>query len=164
MLLSVARVSKLFGVEGGVLLNLYTTFPDDFSTEEPLIVKIDSLAVPLFCDRFERRGKTGALVLFADIDSERRAQELVGKELFIEEEERDDDEFYFEDLIGFEVRIGRKRGEITDLYDHDLNPLFEVEIDGRRVLIPAVEEFIAHIDFEKRFVKMVLPEGLLDLD
>ena len=56
MLLSVARVSKLFGVEGGVLLNLYTTFPDDFSTEEPLFVKIDSLAVPLFCDRFERRG------------------------------------------------------------------------------------------------------------
>lgn len=164
MLLSVARVSKLFGVEGGVLLNLYTTFPDDFSTEEPLFVKIDSLVVPLFCDRFERRGKTGALVLFADIDSERRAQELVGKELFIEEEERDDDEFYFEDLIGFEVRIGRKRGEITDLYDHDFNPLFEVEIDGRRVLIPAVEEFIAHIDFEKRFVKMVLPEGLLDLD
>lgn len=164
MLLSVARVSKLFGVEGGVLLNLYTTFPDDFSTEEPLFVKIDSLAVPLFCDRFERRGKTGALVLFADIDSERRAQELVGKELFIEEEERDDDEFYFEDLIGFEVRIGRKRGEITDLYDHDFNPLFEVEIDGRWVLIPAVEEFIAHIDFEKRFVKMVLPEGLLDLD
>ena len=46
MLLSVARVSKLFGVEGGVLLNLYTTFPDDFSTEEPLFVKIDSLAEP----------------------------------------------------------------------------------------------------------------------
>ena len=40
---------------------------------EPLFVKIDSLAVPLFCDRFERRGKTNALATFADIDSARRA-------------------------------------------------------------------------------------------
>ena len=86
-------------------------------------------------------GERAALwFFFADFDSERRARELIGKELFIEEEEGADDEFYFEDLIGFEVRIGRKRGKITDLYDHDYNPLFEIEIDGRRVLVPAVEE------------------------
>ena len=62
------------------------------------------------------------------------------------------------------MRIGRKRGKITDLYDHDYNPLFEIEIDGRRVLVPAVEEVHCQIDFENGFVKMVLPEGLLDLD
>ena len=115
MLLSVARVSKLFGVEGGVLLNLYTTFPDDFSTEEPLFVKIDSLAVPLFCDRFERRGKTNALATFADIDSARRAEEFIGRELYLEHEDDENDEFYLEDLIGFRVRIGTLKGEITDI-------------------------------------------------
>ena len=114
MLLSVARVSKLFGVEGGVLLNLYTTFPDDFSTEEPLFVKIDSLAVPLFCDRFERRGKTNALATFADIDSARRAEEFIGRELYLEHEDDENDEFYLEDLIGFRVRIGTMKGEITN--------------------------------------------------
>ena len=130
MLLSVARVSKLFGVEGGVLLNLYTTFPDDFSTEEPLFVKIDSLAVPLFCDRFERRGKTNALATFADIDSARRAEEFIGRELYLEHEDDENDEFYLEDLIGFRVRIGTLKGEITDYYDSEANPLFEVEIGG----------------------------------
>ena len=131
MLLSVARVSKLFGVEGGVLLNLYTTFPDDFSTEEPLFVKIDSLAVPLFCDRFERRGKTNALATFADIDSARRAEEFIGRELYLEHEDDENDEFYLEDLIGFRVRIGTLKGEITDYYDSEANPLFEVEIGGK---------------------------------
>ena len=163
MLLSVARVSKLFGVEGGVLLNLYTTFPDDFSTEEPLFVKIDSLAVPLFCDRFERRGKTHALATFADIDSARRAEEFIGRELYLEHEDDENDEFYLEDLIGFRVRIGTLKGEITDYYDSEANPLFEVEIGGKRILVPAVEEFIAGIDFEGRTVKMVLPEGLIEL-
>lgn len=163
MLLSAARVSKLFGVEGGVLLNLYTTFPDDFSTEEPLFVKIDSLAVPLFCDRFERRGKTGAKVTFADFDSDRRAEELVGRELSLEREEEVSDEFFLEDLIGFSVKVGKTRGRITDFYDNEANPLFEIEVDGRPILIPAVEEFIAGIDFKARTIKMVLPEGLIDL-
>ena len=148
MLLSVARVSKLFGVEGGVLLNLYTTFPDDFSTEEPLFVKIDSLAVPLFCDRFERRGKTNALATFADIDSARRAEEFIGRELYLEHEDDENDEFYLEDLIGFRVRIGTLKGEITDYYDSEANPLFEVEIGGNRCVVPADGDCSAGSHFE----------------
>ena len=65
--------------------------------------------------------------------------------------------------IGFRVRIGTLKGEITDYYDSEANPLFEVEIGGKRILVPAVEEFIAGIDFESRTVKMVLPEGLIEL-
>ena len=34
----------------------------------------------------------------------------------------------------------------------------------RQVLVPAAEEFIAHIDFEERRIHLVLPEGLLDLE
>ena len=48
-------------------------------------------------------------------------------------------------------------------YDSEANPLFEVEIGGKRILVPAVEEFIAGIDVESRTVKMVLPEGLIEL-
>ena len=53
--------------------------------------------------------------------------------------------------------------QVTDYYDSDANPLFELEIGGRTVLVPAAEEFIAHIDFGGRTMKLVLPEGLLDL-
>ncbi|MEG1038273.1 MAG: 16S rRNA processing protein RimM, partial [Mucinivorans sp.] len=34
---------------------------------------------------------------------------------------------------------------------------------GRKVLVPAAEEFIVHIDFKGRTMKLVLPEGLIDL-
>lgn len=164
-MIAVGRIGRLFGTDGGVMVTLYTAFPDDFSNEEPLFVVIDELAVPLFCASFERRGQAGAVIHFDDIDTERRAEEfLIGREIFIEEvDEENDDEFYMEDLIGFKVSVGKLRGELTDYYDSEANPLFEVVIDGKEHLIPAQEEFIAHIDFDRRTIKFVLPDGLLDL-
>ena len=164
-MIAVGRIGRLFGTDGGVMITLYTAFPDDFSNEEPLFVVIDELAVPLFCASFERRGQAGAVVHFDDIDTERRAEEfLIGREIFIEEQAQDDDdEFYMEDLIGFKVSVGKLRGELTDYYDSEANPLFEIVIDGKEHLIPAQEEFIAHIDFDKRNIKFILPDGLLEL-
>ena len=211
------RINKLFGTDGGVMLSLYADFPADFDTDTPLLVTIDALEVPLWCERFERRGASGAVAAFADFDTERRAQELLGLEFRIRYDEEDDDEFYMEDLIGFAVTgfemrhggtenngnnsdnsgsngsgnsdgnndtcnddvssndnananngggtppAGQFAGWVADYYDSEANPLFELEIGGRRVLVPAAEEFIAHIDFEGRTMKMILPEGLIDL-
>lgn len=165
--INVARVGRLFGDinGGGLSLTLYTTFPEEFdTTQEPMFVEIDSLPVALYCDHFERRGVAGANVRFADFDTKRRAEELVGKELFIfEEEGDDDDEFYMEDLIGFAVEAGKLRGEVTDYYDSDMNPLFGIDFGQGERLIPAAEEFIVRIDFERRKIKMMLPEGLLEI-
>ena len=163
-MIAVGRIGRLFGTEGGVMITLYTTFPDDFQMKEPLFIRVDELAVPLFCSSFEHRGQSSAVAHFDDIDTERRAEEwLVGREIFIEEEESDDDEFYMEDLIGFKAIVGRQRGEVIDYYDSEANPLFEIAIGDKQHLIPAQEEFIAHIDFDKRAIKFVLPEGLLEL-
>ena len=168
MLLPVAKVTKLFGAErgGGVVLALYAEFPADFAPDGvPLFVRIDSLDVPLWCERFERRGATSALAGFADWDTARRAAELVGRELFVEAEDAaPDDEFYMEDLIGFAANVDGRRGEVTDYYDSEANPLLGVTIDGREYLVPAVGEFIAQIDFEGRRLRMTLPEGLLSLN
>lgn len=173
MLVPAGRINKPFGTEGGLMLSLYADFPEEFTPQQtPLFVEIDSLDVPLWCERFERRGISGAVATFADFDTERRAAELVGLEFRIESGERDDDEFYLEELIGFHVEGIETRheaeplhfeGRLTDYYDSEANPLFELETGGRRVLVPAVEEFIAHIDFEQRSVKLVLPEGMTDL-
>lgn len=163
-MIAVGRIGRLFGTEGGVMITLYTSFPDDFQMEEPLFIRVDELAVPLYCSSFERRGQSSAVVQFDDIDTERRAEEwLVGREIFVEEQEQDDDEFYMEDLIGFKASVGRQRGEVIDYYDSEANPLFEIRLGDKQHLIPAQEEFIAHIDFDKRTIKFVLPEGLLEL-
>lgn len=165
-MIPVARVGKLFGTAGGggLSLSLYDTFPADFDAQAaPLFVEIDSLPVPLWCDRFERRGMAGANAEFADFDTSRRAEELIGRVLYMADNGGADDEFYPEDLIGFTVEAGELRGTLTDYYDSDMNPLFGIDFgDGER-LVPAAEEFIAHIDFDGRHMKMILPEGIAEL-
>ena len=165
-MIAVGRIGRLFGTDGGVMISLFASFPDDFTIEEPLFVVIDGLAVPIFCSSFERRGQSGAVAHFDDIDTSRRAEDfLVGHEIFIEdgESEDDDDEFYMEDLIGFTAIVDKRKGTISDYYASEANPLFEITLDEKQHLIPAAEEFIAHIDFDGRTIKFVLPEGLLEL-
>lgn len=166
-MLKVARINKLFGTDGGLVLTLYTDFPDDFDTSTPLFVKVDALDVPLYVERIEYRGQTGAVVRFDDIDSPRRAEEFLGKELFLAQEaaSEQDEEFYMEDLIGFTVEADEIRGKITDYYDSEANPLIGIHFEGHNeeTLVPAVEEFFLHIDFERCHVKMQLPDGLLEL-
>ncbi len=156
------------------MITLYPSFPEDFDGDkEPLFAKVDGLNVPLYLEKFERRGRAGAVVAFADIDTERRATEFLNMELFAAERDEDmsgsvDDEFTMEDLVGYEVdaTIGDGiiyAGEITAFYD-SRNPLFEVTFEGgREVLIPAAEEFIGGIDFEGEKIVFILPEGLLEL-
>ena len=168
----VARINRLFGTDGSVMVTLYRDFPDDFTLDTPLMVEIDSLEVPLYCERMEYRGTNSAMVRFDDIDTPERASELLHRELYIHDADDDaDDEFRLEDLIGFGVEAVAGgsgevlRGSITDFYDSEANPLLGITFDGRddERLIPAAEEFIAGIDFDARQMKLVLPEGLLDI-
>ncbi len=165
MITIVGRVNKIFGTEGGVMVSLYTTFPDDFDKSQPFLFEIDGLTVPVYCDRLEKRGHSGATASFADFDSERRASELLGKEFSMEFEyvEDDSDEFFMEDLVGFTAIVDEREGTLSNYYDSDANPLFGVTIDGVEVLIPAAEEFIAGIDFKKAIIKIIPPEGLVEL-
>ena len=177
---AVAKIGKSFGTHGEVTINLYDTFPSDFTQEEPLFVYIDNLAVPLFFDHFERRGKSGGVVRVADFDTPYRATELIGKELYmgleeellgiepeVEEGEFDeDDELYLEDFVGFTASFEGTaiKGEIVDFEDDDWNPLFIIEIDGKEAMIPATDDFIVEYSPTKKAIHFDLPEGLLDLN
>lgn len=163
-MLAVGRVTKLFGVDGGLLINLYDVFPADFNFEEqPLFAKVDNLVVPLYFDHFERHGASGAFVRFADLDSTLRVNMIMGHELYVEEDESADDGFDPAELIGYRASVDGRIGVVSDFYDNDVNPLFEIELDGKRHLVPAVEEFIAGFNKRSRTIVMQLPEGLLDL-
>lgn len=160
----VAKISKLYGADGEAVINLMASFPDDFSLDQPLFMSVDSLMVPLYCEKFERRGRASAVVRFADLDTERRITEFMGADLHMPEaDEEPNDEFYMEDLVGFAVEVDGREGRLTNYIHSEANPLFEVVIDGRESLIPAAEEFIVSIDFDNQIIRFVVPEGLLDL-
>lgn len=168
---SVAKINRLFGTDGEVMVSLYDSFPEEFSSDSPLFARVDGLFVPLYGNKFERRGKAGAILSFDDIDTERRGGEFINMELFMPEDDElygvDDEEFTLDELIGFRAEIvvdnQRFEGEITDFIDSEFNPLFEVRIGDSEHLIPAVEEFILSINFEDESMVINPPSGLLNL-
>ena len=54
-------------------------------------------------------------------------------------------------------------GKIVSIDDYTENVLFEVEYNGRLLLIPAVDEFVCEIDEDNRKLYLNIPDGLLDL-
>ncbi len=170
----VGRITKLYGGHGELSIQLYDTFPADFTTSEPLFVEIDKLAVPLFCTSLSRKGTKRAVVVFEDIDTERRASELLGLEVQLpatrldaEEDERADGELYWEDLVGFRAELyeeGELRAEgVVEAYIDGRNPLFRLLVAEQEVWIPATEEFIRELDDEAQHIIFDLPEEFLSL-
>ncbi len=167
----VAEVIKTFGVNGELVLKLYNSFPEEIDLEEPVFIDIDGIPVPFYFKSFRFSGKSKAIIVFDDFESELLAEELLTKQLLIDDElleaEEDDEPSPF-DFIGYKVLLHSDNpemiGTVEDYYDYPNNPLFQVlTADDQEILLPVNEDFIVAIDEEQESLYVVLPEGFLDI-
>ena len=160
----IGRLGKVHGVKGEVTLQ----FDDDVFDRvdaDYLVLKIDGILVPFFIEEYRFRSDNVALMKFEDIDTQERARELTGCDVFFPRALADDEDDApsLAMLVGFELvdaASGKRVGHIAAIDDTTVNLLFELE-DG--TLIPASEELITDIDQESRIITIDIPEGLLEL-
>ena len=154
-MLPVAKIIKSNGTSGDVLIGLLDFELSDFSTLEPVYIYFDGLPVPFFLFLISPKGSTRAIVHLTDVDSLQDAEELVGREIFIDAEEDDDS---LEDFTGWTLYNGEHLvGVVEGLEDIPGNPCLIVE----DALIPLHEDLIISADPATRTLVMDLPEGLL---
>ena len=94
---------------------------------------------------------------------------MIGKSVYLPLDQLpklDEDQFYFHEIIGFEVidSLQGQIGTITGVNDRSSQVLLEVEYNYRQILIPLVDELIQQLDKQKKQLYLSIPEGLLDLD
>ena len=160
----IGRIGKTHGVKGEVTL----LFDDDIFDRvdaDYLILEVDGILVPFFMDEYRFRSDTVCLVKFLDIDTQQRAQELTGCDVYFPRKLADeaDDELSLAVLVGFTVTdadTGTVVGRIASIDDQTANILFCLD-DGR--LLPANGDLVEHIDTDQHTIAMHLPDGLLDL-
>ena len=160
----IGRLGKAHGVKGEVSLQ----FADDIFDRvdaDYLVLDVDGIFVPFFMEEYRFRSDTVALVKFCDVDTQQRASELTGCEVYFPHALACEDEemVSYAMLVGFTiVDAGTevKVGTIAAIDDATINMLFELE-DGR--LIPASDDLISNIDMKKGEIRMNIPEGLLEL-
>ncbi len=160
----IGRLGKSHGVKGEVSF----LFDDDIFDRvdaDYLVLDIDGILVPFFMEEYRFRNDSVCLVKFCDIDSQQRAQELTGCDVFFPRAlaEEADETPSLASLIGFsivEAKTGKDVGSIVGIDDSTINILFELE-DG--TLIPANDELTEDIDLNKQRIIMNIPKGLLDI-
>ena len=160
----IGRLGKAHGIKGEVSLQ----FDDDVFDRvdaEYLVLDVDGILVPFFMEEYRFRSDSVALVKFCDVDTQQRASELTGCDVYFPRAlaDEDEDNVSYAMLVGFDiidVGTGSKVGTIAAIDDATVNLLFELE-DGR--LIPASDDLISDIDMKQGEIRMNIPEGLLEL-
>lgn len=163
----VYRIGKL-GKTHGVRGEISFLFDDDVFDRvdaDYLILCIDDILVPFFIEEYRFKTDSNALMKFEGIDTQERARELTGCEVYFPHElaDSDEDTISWAAIVGFDITdadSSRTIGRIAAVDDSTINILFELE-DGR--LIPASEDLITAIDQQARTITMRLPDGLLNL-
>ena len=161
----IGKLGKAHGIKGEVSM----MFDDDIFDRvdaEYLVLDIDGIMVPFFMEEYRFKSQETVLVKFEGVDTQERAKELTGTEVFFPRELANEDEsdvLRYAQLVGFTVinaTDGEAIGEILAVDEQTVNIMFELS-DGR--LIPASEELIADIDTGKKTITMIIPNGILEL-
>jgi len=160
----IGRLGKTHGVRGEISF-LFDDDVFDRTDTDYLILRVDGILVPFFIEEYRFKSDANAIVKFDGIDTQERARELTGCDVFFPRSlaEGDDGDISWSILVGFdifEVDSGKAIGRISSIDDSTMNILFCLE-DGR--LIPASDELITAIDQHSRTITMHIPEGLLEL-
>lgn len=113
--------------------------------------------------------KNRLVLKFAGVDSISDAEALVGSELQVPRGERAQLEpgwTYVSELVGCVVfDHDREIGRIEDIrFGAGEAPLLIVKAGNQEHQIPYAEAYLQSVDLGRRQIKMLLPEGMLDLD
>jgi 16S rRNA processing protein RimM len=163
--LILGTISKTHGVRGEMIIRIANPLFEPDENWESLFLQIDGILVPFFISSLHAPTADEWIVCFDDLDNKDSAQNLVGSQVWIHKDfmATMEEEIYLDELTGYELinKTTGKRGLVSDFMDIPGNPVFEVSIEGDKVLVPAQDDLIEEIDTGNQRLIMRLPEGIM---
>lgn len=162
------KIAKKFSFKGEVLIYLDTDEPEQYDKMESVFVEFNKNLVPFFIENSSIHKGDFLRVKFEDVDSEQDVDELIGCHIYLPLSmlpKLEGNKFYFHEVIGFEVideRLGNI-GKIVSINDSTAQPLFEIDFQGKEILIPMIDHFIIEVNRKEKKILLKTPEGLVDL-
>lgn len=161
----IGKIGKPHGIKGELQMQIEDDVFDVVDADY-LVLSIDGIMVPFFIEEYRFRSDESVLMKFCDIDTQERARELTGVEVFFPyslAEQDDSGDVSTARIVGFSIinaADGKVAGRIASVDDTTVNTLFVLDND---LLIPATDDMVKEINTENRTIIMELPEGILDL-
>lgn len=166
-MLKVGKISGVSGLQGAVVLRQIIDNTNWLKKGDVLFIELkrDSF-IPFFVETAKSTNKEEYLLTLDDVNSADEAKPLVNKTVYVKEEvletaDVDSPLMY----IGYNL-VDKTRGgigEIQDILQVGVQWIAQLTVDEKEVLIPLAEEIIIDVNKRNKFIRMDLPDGLLDV-
>ena len=161
-LICIASCSGAFGVKGEVKIKSFTDVPEDRFAYGALRDGDGNVFLSITS---HRAVKNGFAVMCAEIETREQAQILSGTKLYVYRADMpapDEDEFYFEDLIGCEVKTtdGKRMGKIVQVHNFGAGDMLEISgtKDVPEFYHPFTKIGVPKVDIKARRVVIFIEE------
>ena len=157
--LEAGRIINTHGIRGEVKVDPWTNSPEFLAGFKRFF--IDEKPIDVISARVHRNFVILALKGICDIDT---AILLKNKTIYIDRDDAplSDGEYFLQDIIGLKVldeKSGAEIGTLSEVIDLPSGAVYVVNGE-REILIPAVPEFIKHVDIDGGAVTVSLIEGM----
>jgi 16S rRNA processing protein RimM len=164
----VGKIIKKYSFKGELLVKLDTDQPKQFLEMESVFVEKHKNLIPFFIESLSLHKSALLRVKFEEINTETEANSLLGTELYLPLDllpKLKGNKFYYHEIIGFkaeDVHFG-PLGTIKGVNDATAQHLFEIDHNGKEVLIPVNDDIIINVDRATKTILLETPEGLIEL-
>jgi 16S rRNA processing protein RimM len=167
-LLTLASIVRIRGLRGEVVADFYSDFPERFDDLESVCLEKPGYRSVHDLESFWFQ-KGRIILKFRGIDNPESAQELVGCDVRIPEEQRfslPEDHYYDSDLAGCRViEKGSVLGSVKEVLKSGggVSNLVIITDKGLEFMVPLVSEFCLSLDVEAGVIEVDLPPGMAEL-
>ncbi len=161
------KVTKKHGFKGNVIIHLDTDEPELYHTLESVFIEQNGKLIPFFLEFSQTYQGDKLLVKFEDIEGD-EVDSLINRSLYLPLTtlpKLEGTSFYYHEIIGFTIydQTNTEIGIIKAVNDSAAQAYFEVDVDGKEILIPMIDQWILEVDRENRAILVEIPDGLLEI-
>ncbi|MDQ1097331.1 MULTISPECIES: ribosome maturation factor RimM [Chryseobacterium] len=161
------KITRRHGLAGNVILKLDTDQPELYTKLDSIFVEINGLLVPFFVAK-TAWSKSDSLNIAFKNSTEALVDQSLGKNVYLPLStlpKLTGKQFYYHEIIGYTILDENNNdcGVIRSVNDQTAQTYFITNLDGKEVVIPMIKDWIVEVNREERFIKMQLPEGLIDV-
>lgn len=160
----IGKIVNAVGLKGEVKVYNYSDYKERFA--ELAYIFVEEKKTSILNVRYM---KDVAILLLEGVTDRNGAEALKGKDLYIMADmlrTLPEDTYYIKDLVGLKVidTNGGYLGILSEVYQNRAQDLYEIELENKKkILLPAVDEFVLEINMKERTMTVHLVDGLLDL-
>jgi len=161
--LTVGFLRRPHGVNGEIILDLHTDFPERLKSGRKLFLGEEHKPMTLVSARPHAKGM---LIKFKDVETPEDVGQFRNQWVYVKASEvppLPEGQFYQHELFGFSVldESDNLLGELVEILETGANDVYVVkDADGREILLPVIPSVILEVDPARRLIRVHLLEGL----